>query len=206
MASVINALIQSDISNITKAKNNCELWKIKLNKIRTTANDLAIHLSNLMDQQEALTHFLLAMDLQIQEFAHASRSSRNNKQLRKYFEKLEKTKSQRNTLALTVDQLLKDEVIAKANQHAKRRLEAQTAAAQVLNELQNKSPEWAQKFDGYFALLVNAGLVVPDLLGGKAFAGLASGALDTKKALNLAVTGAAIANDLASIIKEYREL
>ncbi|HCB14660.1 MAG TPA: hypothetical protein DEP36_13990 [Gammaproteobacteria bacterium] len=196
IASVINSLVQSEISNISNTKGKCELWKQKLAGIRTTAHDLAISLNDLLEKQEALTNFLLAMDIQIQEFAHVSSTSRNSGKLRKYVEKLEKTKSQRSTLTLKVKQLLESSKIADYYQRAERGLEAQTIAAQALTELEHKSPGWTQKFDRYFALLVNVGLsATGDTIG---FVG-------AKTALDWAMTGVTTANDLATNVKDLCE-
>jgi len=195
-ASVLNALVQSEMSNITKAKDKCELWKQKLAGIRTAAHDLAISLNELLEQQEALTNFLLAMDIQIQEFAHASKSSKNRKQLRKQATKLENTKAQRSTLTLKIKQILNSNEIPDVLQRAERGLKAQEAAVQALAALQNKSPGWTEKFDRYFALLVNIGLAAAG--DGVGFAG-------SKAALDWAMTGVTTANDLAANVKDLCE-
>ncbi|MCB1771241.1 MAG: hypothetical protein KDJ31_16320, partial [Candidatus Competibacteraceae bacterium] len=71
---------------------------------RTRAHSLSIQLNELLVKQDALTDLLLAMELQIEEFAHYY--GRNHKNVRKKLEKLRKAVSQKNTLILKVKQIL----------------------------------------------------------------------------------------------------
>ncbi|MCB1918469.1 MAG: hypothetical protein KDJ28_00650 [Candidatus Competibacteraceae bacterium] len=193
-ASVINSLLQTEVSNISKAKSKNELWKQKLAGIRTRAHSLSIQLNELLVKQDALTDLLLAMELQIEEFAHYY--GRNHKNVRKKLEKLRKAVSQKNTLILKVKQILDSNKIPTFHLRAEDGLKAQQLAAQALAELENKSPSWTQKFDSYFALLVNVGL---------AATGDTVGFVGAKTVVDWALTGATTANDLATNIKDLCE-
>ncbi|MCB1767391.1 MAG: hypothetical protein KDJ22_15260 [Candidatus Competibacteraceae bacterium] len=193
-ASVINSLLQTEVGNISKAKSKNELWKQKLAGIRTRAHSLSIQLNELLVKQDALTDLLLAMELQIEEFAIYY--GRNHKNVRKKLEKLRKAVSQKNTLILKVKQILDSNKIPTFHLRAEDGLKAQQLAAQALAELENKSPGWTQKFDSYFALLVNVGL---------AAAGDTVGFVGAKTVVDWALTGATAANDLATNIKDLCE-
>ena len=195
IASTINALFQSEMKNISKAKGACELWKDKLNHISIIAHDLAISLNDLLEKQEALIHWILAMDIWLRNNARYYNSSRNKTLLKKW-QKLEKTKTKRDTLDRQVRKMLADNKIATFYERAQTGLEAQSEAAQALVDLQNKSPSWTQKYDKYAALLVNVGV---------------AGGADTlsfigaKAALDWSLAGATAANDLVTNIRDLCE-
>ncbi|MCB1777049.1 MAG: hypothetical protein KDI50_06410 [Candidatus Competibacteraceae bacterium] len=193
-ASVINALLQTEVGNISKANSKNELWGQKLAGIRTRAHSLAIQMNELLVKQDALTDLLMAIELQIEEFAVCY--GRNHKNVRKKLEKLRKAVSQKNTLILKVKQILDSNKIPTFHQRAEDGLKAQQLAAQALAELKKKSPGWTQKFDSYFALLVNVGL---------AAAGDTVGFIGAKEIVDWTLTGVTTANDLATNIKDLCE-
>ena len=133
-SSMMNAALQVEMRNIPKTKADAELWRQKLNGVRTLAHDLSLKLNKALLDADTL-------DKQL-----AAAPDAKSKALRA---KLDKS-------ATAVRGLL--DVIPVNHKRAEDGLKAQALAKQSLDELERKSPQWTQTFDKFFALAVNLGL------------------------------------------------
>lgn len=135
VSSALNALFQTELSNISTAKSDCVLWKNKLTGIRTQSHKLSIDLNQLLLKTEHLKKE------EWDNIAARTGGFRKNP-----FEKMRQN---------IIEMLTK---IPQLYQRAEKGFSAQAAADSTLKAIEKKSPAWTQEFDKWFAFAVNLGL------------------------------------------------
>jgi len=178
-ASVINSLLQTEVSNISKAKSDSDLWKNKLFGVRDTAHKLSAQLHQILEKSEQLDKELL--------------SRVGDPKVAKVMAVLDKLRKQiagDPPGAKTRPGLL--DTIPETHLRAEKGLSAQKLAEQGIRELQAKSAAWTETFDKYFGIAVNLGLAAY----GDVSSGIGAAA---EKSVEAWISfGMATANDLAS--------
>ncbi|RPI19972.1 MAG: hypothetical protein EHM65_00690 [Acidobacteriales bacterium] len=173
-ASVINAILQTEVTNLSRANSDCELWRNKLCHLRDQAHDLAVKLNKALNETERLDRLYWR-----KEFAGPRAQVPTTKSEKAYA----KIKQRISTLLDT---------IPTTHQRAEYGLQAHGAAKTALTELQRKSPAFTAAFDKYFAVAANLGLA-----SASNFYGIQN-ALDAKSIQDWTFEGVALASDLAS--------
>jgi hypothetical protein len=171
---VLNTLLQTEVANIPKVKSECDLWKNKLQGLRTTAHDLAKKLNEFLVQSEKVGQY----------FASAPRTPQNAAKIMAAGAKLD-------GLEQKVRGML--DKIPAAHRRADEGLRAQAEAANGLNLLATRAPGWTVYFDKALPIMVNLGL---------SGAGGAVGFVSAQSVSDVVLTGLGVVNDVASTITD----
>lgn len=176
-ATVANTLLQTEVKNIPKVKSNCDLWKSKLQGLRTGAHDLAKQLNEFLNQSEKLEKHL----------ASIPRNPKNSAQIASALTKI-------SGLQQKVRTVVND--IPKKHQRAEDGMRAQEEAARGLDLLARKAPGWTAAFDKAFPIMVNLGL---------AAAGNSVGFMEASSTADFVSSSVGLVNDVASTVNDVAD-
>lgn len=173
-ATVANTLLQTEVKNIPKVKSNCDLWKSKLQGLRTTAHDLAKQLNEFLNQSEKLEKYLGSIP----------RNPKNSS-------KIAAALGQINGLQQKVRTFVHK--VPETHQRAENGMRAQEEAARGLDLLARKAPGWTAAFDKAFPIMVNLGL---------AAAGNSVGFVEASSTADYVSSAIGLVNDVASTVND----
>lgn len=176
-ATVANTLLQTEVKNIPKVKSNCDLWKSKLQGLRTTAHDLAKQLNEFLNQSEKLEKYLGSIP----------RNPKNSS-------KIAAALGQINGLQQKVRTFVNK--VPETHQRAENGMRAQEEAARGLDLLARKAPGWTAAFDKAFPIMVNLGL---------AAAGNSVGFTEASSTADYVSSAIGLVNDVASTVNDVVE-
>jgi hypothetical protein len=176
-ATVANTFLQTEVKNVPKVKSNCDLWKSKLQGLRTTAHDLSKNLNEFLLQSETAQRHLASLP------RHPTNATKISSALTKL------TGLQQKVRGLVAK-------IPETHQRAENGMRAQEEAARGLDQLALKTPGWTATFDNALPIMVNLGL---------AAAGNTVGFMEASSTAEYVQSSIGLVNDIASTINDVSE-
>lgn len=177
VVTVANTLLQLEFKNVPKVKSNCDLWKSKLQGLRTTAHDLAKKLNEFLLQSEKVERHLAGIP------RHPTNAAKIGSALTKLSGLQQKVHSMVTKIPET-------------HKRAENGMRAQQEAARGLDMLARKTPGWTAVFDKVLPVMVNLGL---------AAAGNSVGFTDAKTTADFVQSSIGLVNDIAATINDVAD-
>jgi hypothetical protein len=171
---VLNVVLQTEMANIPQVRSQCDLWKSKLQGLRTTAHDLAKKLNEFLAQSEQLEKGL----------APVARTPQNAAKIAAASARIDLLQGKVSELLVRIPTI---------HRRAEDGMLAQQEAASGLNLLAMKAPGWTTAFDKALPIMANLGLS-----GGSA----ALGFVEASRAVEFVLTSASLVNDIASNVND----
>jgi len=174
---VANTFLQTELRNIPKVKSNCDLWKSKLQGLRTSAHDMAKQLNEFLVQSEQVERHL----------ASIPRHPRNAAKIGSALTQLGGLRQQVTVFVIK---------IPATHQRAEQGLVAQGEAARGLDALARQAPGWTGVVDKVLPLLVNLGL---------AAAGNTLGFMEATRTADYVQASIGLVNDIAATVNDVAD-